>query len=403
MRLVSRKLSSSHWRTRSHGGLQRVAAGVDAAHGGQQAMDVALISVALGAVALGDHSARVSRRGCDLSPGEASVAGADTPGWPGASPGCVPFYEYDESRVLPLGRRPRGDRGPAARRFPAARDSAPRRGPPETMRLTAQVEDGDLRPAVHRRPTACPSSTAASSATLRPRAPSRARSSGVTVTDLDGNRSYDLTGSYGLNVFGYDFYKDCIERGIERARELGPVLGSYHPADRPRTSRASGRSPGSTRSPSTCRAPRRSCRPCAWPAITPGARTSCASAARTTAGGTTCSPGSEARGPPARPTPSRTWSEASLRVLRTRRDIACVLVNPLQALHPNAGAPSDATLARAPARRTSTGPPTPDGWSACARCARERGIVLIFDEVFVGFRLARWRRRRSTSACRRTS
>ena len=29
--------------------------------------------------------------------------------------------------------------------------------------------------------------------------------------------------------------------------------------------------------------------------------------------------------------------ERSLRVLRSRRDIACVLVNPLQALHPNAG------------------------------------------------------------------
>ena len=29
-------------------------------------------------------------------------------------------------------------------------------------------------------------------------------------------------------------------------------------------------------------------------------------------------------------------SEDTLRVLRTRRNIACVLVNPLQALHPNA-------------------------------------------------------------------
>lgn len=27
-------------------------------------------------------------------------------------------------------------------------------------------------------------------------------SCGVTVTDLDGNRLYDLTGSYGVNVFG---------------------------------------------------------------------------------------------------------------------------------------------------------------------------------------------------------
>ena len=34
-------------------------------------------------------------------------------------------------------------------------------------------------------------------------------SSGVTVTDLDGNQFYDLTGSYGVNVFGYDFYKDA--------------------------------------------------------------------------------------------------------------------------------------------------------------------------------------------------
>jgi len=51
-------------------------------------------------------------------------------------------------------------------------------------------------------------------------------SSGVTVTDLDGNRFYDVTGSYGVNVFGYDFYKECIERGSERVRDLGPVLGA---------------------------------------------------------------------------------------------------------------------------------------------------------------------------------
>jgi glutamate-1-semialdehyde 2,1-aminomutase len=68
--------------------------------------------------------------------------------------------------------------------------------------------------------------------------------------------SYDLTGSYGVNVFGYDFYKDCIERGSERVRELGPVLGAYHPVS-PTTSSAAARFPGSTRSRSTCRAPKR--------------------------------------------------------------------------------------------------------------------------------------------------
>src|SRR5262245_36116134 len=36
--------------------------------------------------------------------------------------------------------------------------------------------------------------------------------------------------------------------------------------------------------------------------------------------------------------------EDSLRVLRKRDDIACVLVNPLQALHPNQSAPADGSL-----------------------------------------------------------
>jgi glutamate-1-semialdehyde 2,1-aminomutase len=30
-------------------------------------------------------------------------------------------------------------------------------------------------------------------------------SHGATTTDLDGNQRYDLTGSYGVTVFGYDF------------------------------------------------------------------------------------------------------------------------------------------------------------------------------------------------------
>ena len=54
-------------------------------------------------------------------------------------------------------------------------------------------------------------------------------SDGVTVTDLDGNRFHDLTGSYGVNLFGNDFYKSCIAEGAARVQELGPVLGAYHP------------------------------------------------------------------------------------------------------------------------------------------------------------------------------
>ena len=54
-------------------------------------------------------------------------------------------------------------------------------------------------------------------------------SAGVTLTDLDGNGFYDLTGSYGVNLFGYDFYKQCIDAGVERVHNLGPLLGSLHP------------------------------------------------------------------------------------------------------------------------------------------------------------------------------
>ena len=37
-------------------------------------------------------------------------------------------------------------------------------------------------------------------------------SQGVKVTDLDRNEFYDLTGSYGVNVFGYDFYKANVSK-----------------------------------------------------------------------------------------------------------------------------------------------------------------------------------------------
>ena len=47
-------------------------------------------------------------------------------------------------------------------------------------------------------------------------------SGGVTVTDIDGNVFYDLAGSYGVNIFGNDFYKDCIAEAEKRAHALGP-------------------------------------------------------------------------------------------------------------------------------------------------------------------------------------
>src|SRR6202034_261647 len=168
-------------------------------------------------------------------------------------------------------------------------------------------------------------------------------SAGVTVTDLDGNVAYDLTGSYGVNIFGNDFYKDCIARAEARAHALGPVLGPYHPIivdNVTRLCRISGLDEVSfhmsgteavmqavrlaryhTRRPYLVRF-------CGayhgwWGDVQPGVGSPLPADATYTL---------------------KEMDAASLRVLRTRRDIACVLVNPVQSMHPNASAPADSGL-----------------------------------------------------------
>jgi glutamate-1-semialdehyde 2,1-aminomutase len=125
-------------------------------------------------------------------------------------------------------------------------------------------------------------------------------SQGVMLTDLDGNRFYDLTGSYGVNLLGYDFYKGSIARAVERAGELGPVLGSYHPVVADNVARLKAISgldevsfhmSGTEAVMQAVRLARYHTR-----------RThSCASAAPITAGGATCSPASAIRFRRARP------------------------------------------------------------------------------------------------------
>jgi glutamate-1-semialdehyde 2,1-aminomutase len=66
-----------------------------------------------------------------------------------------------------------------------------------------------------------------------------------------------------------------------------------------------------------------------------------------------------------------------------------VLVNPLQALHPNRSAPADSALVDS-ARAANFDRQAYGDWLKRLRTVcTERNIALIFDEVFVGFRLAR--------------
>jgi glutamate-1-semialdehyde 2,1-aminomutase len=212
-------------------------------------------------------------------------------------------------------------------------------------------------------------------------------SSGSSLTDLDGNRFFDLSGAYGVNLFGYDFYKECIERGSELVRELGPVLGAYHPVmvyNVQRLREISGLDEVSLHMSGTeavmqaVRLARYHTRRryivrfCGayhgwWGDVQPGVGNPVAADGTYTL---------------------KDMDEASVRVLRSRRDIACVLVNPVQAMHPNASAPADSGLIDS-ARSAGFDRAAYAAWlRALRKVCSERNIVLIFDEVLVGFRLA---------------
>jgi glutamate-1-semialdehyde 2,1-aminomutase len=210
---------------------------------------------------------------------------------------------------------------------------------------------------------------------------------GVQIRDLDGNAAYDVGGSYGTNVFGYDFYKSCIDAGAARVRDLGPVLGAYHPVVAENVERLkaiSGLDEVSFHMSGT-EAVMQAVRLARyhtgrshivrfagayhgwWDDVQPGVGTPRHVRETDTL---------------------RDMNARTLRAIQRRRNIACVLVNPIQALHPNSGASSDGTLI-AGDRRASYHRDRYAAWlRELARVCRERAVPLIFDEVFLGFRLA---------------
>jgi glutamate-1-semialdehyde 2,1-aminomutase len=297
----------------------------------------------------------------------------------------VPFYEYDDATFFQADSAPpevAAQRRGAFTRLSQLLDSRAKQTVAATSGLVGKVSDLDF--------------------TSRYRVPFQfsgyvrrhfktgsflESSGGVMVKDLDGNQYYDLTGSYGVNVFGYDFYKVCIERGSARVRDLGPVLGSYHPVVAYNVRRLleisgldeiSFHMSGTEAVMQAVRLARyhtkrtHLVRFCGayhgwWGDVQPGVGNPVTERATYTL---------------------KDMSEATLEVLRTRRDIACVLVNPLQALHPNAAAPQDSTLINS-SRRAHFDRAAYSNWLKRLRqVCTERGIVLIFDEVFLGFRLA---------------
>lgn len=207
------------------------------------------------------------------------------------------------------------------------------------------------------------------------------------IADLDGNWSIDLTGAYGVNLLGFDAYKECIDAANERARELGPVLGPYHPVvlDNARRLLAIARQDEVSFHMSGTEAVMQAVRLARYHTKRSHVVRFCG-AYHGWWDGVQAGVGNPR--PPHEVYTLADVSDASLRVLRTRRDIACVLVNPLQAMHPNGNAPSDSMLLTGE-RRVGYDKAAYSAWLKRLReVCTERGIALIFDEVFLGFRLA---------------
>lgn len=297
----------------------------------------------------------------------------------------VPFYEFDESEFFAADDAPQDVRYRRRRGFGELAQRL-RGKAPMTLAATDDLERGvsDLQfidryrvPFQFRR-------------LVRERLKVGAVASATSnrrIADLDGNWSLDAGGSYGVNVFGYEVYKRCIDRAAERARDLGPVLGLYHPvvADNVRRLKqlsgldeVSFHMSGTEAVMQTVRLAR----------FHTGRSHVVRFAGAYHGWWDGVQAGAGNPRPPHEVYTLRDMSEATLRVLSTRNDVACVLVNPLQAMHPNAGAPSDGALVGSRRFMRAKKAAYAEWLRKLREACTRRGIVLILDEVFLGFRLA---------------
>jgi glutamate-1-semialdehyde 2,1-aminomutase len=216
-------------------------------------------------------------------------------------------------------------------------------------------------------------------------------SRGPQLVDLDGNWTLDVSGAYGVNVAGFDRYKQWMQRGLERVADVGPVLGPLHPVVAENVAllkeisgqdEVSFHMSGTEAVMAAVRLVRHNTRRrlivCFagayhgwWDGVQPGLGSE-----RDIGDCLTL----------------KDMSPASLDVIRRRAsEIAAVLVNPVQCFHPNSPPPSDTVLLTSDVRRASDG----QGENAYREwlhrlrdaCAAS-DVPLVFDEVYSGFRLA---------------
>lgn len=208
------------------------------------------------------------------------------------------------------------------------------------------------------------------------------------LTDVDGNSLLDISGSYGVNVCGYELYKEFLLEAQEKVGDLGCVLGPVHPLvldNIERLKRISGKEEVSFHMSGTeavmgaVRLARFNTKK-NLVVLFGGAYHGWWDGVQTVAG-------SEREVPDC--LTLKDLNPLSLEVIRARAsEIAAVIINPLQSFHPNSPPPSDLVLLSNSRQAKESN--TYKAWlqkvrALCDAC----GVVLIFDEVYTGFRLAK--------------
>lgn len=213
-----------------------------------------------------------------------------------------------------------------------------------------------------------------------------AKTNGPNVIDIDGNSSMDISGSYGVNVCGYEAYKKFITEGWSHAKDKGLYLGSLDETTLDNIKMIQGISGLAEVSFHMSGTE-------AVMAAVRCARFNMKKPLVVTFGGAYhgwwdgMQPAAGNERTPQDVLCLKDMNPLSLSVIALRSsEIAAVLVNPLQCFHLNASPPSDLVLS---SNNRKVGPK--DGYKAWLHKLRkvctDNNVLLIFDEVYTGFRV----------------
>jgi len=210
---------------------------------------------------------------------------------------------------------------------------------------------------------------------------------GSSVVDIDGNEALDISGSYGVNVCGYEKYKEFITAGWQAAKDKGLYLGSLDEITLENIKmikEISGLDEVSFHMSGTE----------AVMAAVRCARFNTRKSLVVTFGGAYhgwwdgMQPAAGNERTPQDVLCLKDMNALSLAVIRARSsEIAAVLVNPLQCFHLNSSPPSDLVLS-SNNRKVGAKAGYKEWLHQLRKACDDADVLLIFDEVYTGFRVA---------------